>query len=112
MSNSTQISQHTEGPWTINVDGCGDTFISGHNGEYVADLGAQGDDPVRLKADAHLIAASPELLAALERLMPTNVCLTNPNVPDRTLLPLEMNIMVGEMRSIAALITKAKGGAA
>lgn len=53
-----------------------------------------------------------ELLSALERLVPTNVCLTNRNIPDSTVVPLEMDVTMGELRALAALIASARGGAA
>lgn len=59
--------EHTRGPWRVCVDGCGDTFISGPEGQWIADLAASADEQEQLKADAHLIAASPELLEAAEK---------------------------------------------
>ena len=58
--------QHTPGPWTVCKDGTGDTFISGPNAECIADLGIHDEE--RCDEDAHLLAAAPDLLAALKHL--------------------------------------------
>lgn len=90
----------TPGPWgdpnkPVIVRGC--TFIA--HAHYDTDEG---------KANTRLIAAAPDLLAALKRLMPTNVCTGNTNVPDSTVLP--MDVTMGELRQAAAAIAKATGG--
>lgn len=110
MTNTSQKAHHTEGPWKVNVDGCGDTFISGANDEYVADLGAQGDDPVRLKADAHLIATAPDLLAILERILPPALCGESWNLPHGE--KVSFLVSFGDLAEARAAIAKAKGGAA
>jgi hypothetical protein len=58
-------------------------------------------------ANARLIAAAPELLAALRLCIPTNVCLTNPNIRDDLIVPLD--VQMGDLRKIAAAIAKAQG---
>ena len=62
------MSKHTPGPWKhtymprLSV-------IHGPNGEHVADTGAWRDDEhPEMRANAHLIAAAPDLLEALELL--------------------------------------------
>lgn len=107
--------KHTPGPWVANDKHCGNnpwrvepaTKDWLNDGWTIADL--LGPDA---EANARLIAAAPELLAALVQLMPTNLCLTNRNIPDRTVVPLEMNVTMGELRALSALIAKATGGAA
>jgi hypothetical protein len=61
--------------------------------------------------DARIEASSTieDLLAALGDVLPRNLCLTNRNIPDSTIVPLETTM--GELRQIAASIAKAKGGA-
>lgn len=59
-------------------------------------------------ATAHLFAASPDLLAVAKDMLPRNLCLTNQNISDGTVVPLEATM--GELRRIAAAIAKAKGG--
>ncbi len=63
------MSKHTPGPWKhtymprLSV-------IHGPNGEHVADTGAWRDDEhPEMRANAHLIAAAPDLLEALEVLI-------------------------------------------
>lgn len=63
---------HTPGPW-IAIDGAGgfNLYVNAADGRRVADLegdGPEGDPTARaaLLADAFLLAAAPDLLAALE----------------------------------------------
>jgi len=66
-------------------------------------------DEHEAEANADLIAAAPELLEALEELIPANLCATNLALPDDTVLPVDMTL--GEIRRALAAIAKAKGGA-
>lgn len=54
-----------------------------------------------------LDAAAPELLAVAQDMLPRNLCLTNSNIPDSTVVPLE--VTMGELRKIAAVVAKATG---
>jgi len=56
-------TQHTPGPWAIEPDALGEYSIVTDNGGTIADI--YGRNP----ANARLIAAAPDLLAALERLV-------------------------------------------
>lgn len=51
--------------------------------------------------------AVEELVEVLAGMLPTNVCLTNTNVPDHWAVPLETTM--GELRKIAALVAKHHG---
>ena len=62
------MSAHTPGPWSLNVDGCGDVFVSGSNSGYVVTIGAVDEDEYG-RADANLIAAAPDLYEALADLV-------------------------------------------
>jgi|GEM_PF-1570373 len=100
------VSRHTEGPWRVNVDGCGDTFISGPNGEYLADLGASSDEQEQLRADAHLLAASPCLLAEAE----TDLQAWE-NVLELGLMPEQhRDTVLARIGRLPTVIVKAKGG--
>lgn len=66
--------QHTPGPWVIEGYGRDDTpNLVIHRGEtenricFMATPGSHGD-PAMIKADARLIIAAPDLLAAAQRL--------------------------------------------
>jgi len=73
------MAEHTPGPWEYwdSYDGKGESPVEPcrHCGRtdtaHFTIPGGHGDGecPVYLKADARLIAAAPELLAALERLL-------------------------------------------
>lgn len=72
--------KHTEGPWFVvdnppNNNGSTDTSIYGGRGVYVADVyygyvGSEGISKVEAIANAHLIAAAPDLLEALQYALP------------------------------------------
>lgn len=58
---------HTPGPWRLHeVD---DTRVMGADGSWVADMGGDYDDALdwpRMEANARLIAAAPDMLAAMK----------------------------------------------
>ena len=60
--------KHTPGPWTVERYVDGDSLVIHSNDEnrvcFMATPGSWGD-PAKIEADARLIAAAPELLAAL-----------------------------------------------
>ena len=107
---------HTPGPWAI-FDLHDETRINvrGPHEEFVADCGDgfysdETDDWVMAEEslpNARLIAAAPELLDALKRCLPENVCLTNRNIRDH--VTVSVDVTMGELRQIAAVIAKATG---
>jgi len=62
----TYTTQHTPGPWEASQ--YSQWAISSDNGHIAKVYGADGthQTPEQARANAHLIAAAPELLAALE----------------------------------------------
>jgi len=56
-----------------------------------------------------MIAAAPNMLAAIERFMPKGIAIGNRNVPDDLVVP--MDVTMGELRAFEAAIAKAKGRA-
>lgn len=78
--------------------GCGDRACSQYR------LSTQGSVGFSL-ADATLYAAAPDLLAVAREMLPPNLCLTNINIPDNTVVPIDVHM--GELRRIAAAIAKA-----
>ena len=68
------MGTHTPGPWTVEEYGDEDApaLVIHKNTEtrvcFMATPGSHGD-PAKIEADAHLIAAAPELLAALKQLV-------------------------------------------
>ena len=67
------MSKHTPGPWTITTGAEGNTLVtSPHDKDGIDDdvclvYGGNDKDPETMGANARLIAAAPELLAALKR---------------------------------------------
>lgn len=60
-----QNVDHTPGPWVVSGDG---RYIrAAHGGDYVCDIKLADDDP-EVVANAHLIAAAPDLLGALSEI--------------------------------------------
>ena len=55
----------------------------------------------------HAAEIVDELCEALADTLPRNVCLTNKNVRDDTVVPLDYTM--GELRRISALLAKARG---
>lgn len=71
------MSKHTPGPWTADVEsGTGDYVVwgpgpPGSKTAFVANIGTSPGEPIAFdvaKANARLIAAAPEMLAALKEL--------------------------------------------
>ena len=57
-------TQHTPGPWTVDHDAVS------HNGAHIAfAIGHDGDDYATQCANARLVAAAPDLLAALQEIL-------------------------------------------
>lgn len=61
---------HTPGPWAAKFYAPGDCYIITYGGgdNWLADVWTDGE-PVKATADARLIAAAPDLLAALATLI-------------------------------------------
>ena len=68
------MSKHTPGPWKFEIAWAGFSAIRGRDGQLIFGVAAGSDDERRLEpeieANAHLIAAAPDLLEALEDLRP------------------------------------------
>jgi hypothetical protein len=72
------------------------------------DYDDMGEDEMAMaEATARAAALIPEIVMALRRMIPRNVCLTNRNIPDSQILP--MDVEVGELRAIAALLSEIDG---
>lgn len=107
------IAQHTPGPWLAEgADVFGDHNIvlpaSANDCRAVAAVVSNMREPSEVAANAFLVAGAPDLLAVAREMLPRNLCLTNPNVPDDTVVPLECTM--GDLRKVAAAIAKATGG--
>ena len=115
------MSAHTPGPWTISTlrttsgichqigpfpwrDGQQNHACIYVDGQFHSDRATEIQR--ELLANAHVIAAAPDLLSVARTMLPENLCLTNPNVRDETVVPLE--VTMGELRKIAAVVAKAK----
>lgn len=84
---------HTPGPWSINDQNPDDEEIEAPSGPVAIALGREAE------ANARLIAAAPDLLAALEE------CLLNSDIHGKYGPPAR------SLEKARAAIAKAKGGA-
>lgn len=103
----------TPGPWAVDPLGieCMGDISTADGSQCVAQAQQVVCDTRRQdtrRANARLIAAAPDLLAALlEILGPLNVCSDNQNVRDDECLPVDMTM--GELRKARAAIARALG---
>ena len=95
--NTQDKAQHTPGPWRLRHNGIhdGDRTVTS-NTRDIADLDGGCNDDTEIYANARLIAAAPELLAALTELLADRY-LADPINADR-------------MKNARAAVAKAKGG--
>ena len=63
-----RIEGHTLGPWVVCEDASGDTFVSGADYQYVADMAWRDEDLSCDGANAALTAAAPTLKNEVTRL--------------------------------------------
>lgn len=108
------VAAHTPGPWFYDgQNGCGAHVIHVREGEIAEAFGdTWSDDGQQAEANAHLIAAAPELLAALEYVASV-LNMTDPEHEDFADSGADtvQALCEGEAQ-IRAAIAKAKGGAA
>lgn len=97
--------QHTRGPWRADQF-TNQTFVISGSSTVVCEIGYRGDQ-VNTAANARLIAAAPDMLAAIKRLMPNNLGSLPATMPDSATLPLDVTF--GELRQAMAAIAKAEG---
>lgn len=112
MSTKEQAHTATPGPWTAKWSMYREgTFIvqaGMPSNRVLASFDGDGDGPDDQDlANARLIAAAPDLLAALRGLMPSNVGALPSTMPDGATLPLDVTF--GELRRAMAAIDKATG---
>jgi hypothetical protein len=86
-----------------------DGFVILTEGKVPGHLTRLDDKGVFSREHATLFVNAQELLDALIGMIPKNICVGNGNVPDDTLLP--MDVAMGEIRRAAAVIAKARGAA-
>lgn len=106
---------HTQGPWSAtnnsftheNGEVADFYSITGPNCSHVCYMTEVDEREGGLADDACLVAAAPDLLEALEELVPLNLGMIPANMPDDTVLPVDVTF--GEIRRARAAIAKAKG---
>lgn len=110
------MPKHTPGPWAYDGDRHAIVSTTAFNEPFDDDVepspisvistyGACGGEDVA--ADIALLSSAADLLAVAREMLPRNLCLTNANIPDSTVVPLD--VTMGELRKIAAAIAKATG---
>jgi len=105
-------SKHTPGPWEVfdDVEGCEFPGIDNAGesivlcGSIFDDGGIRGDTKEERLANARLIAAAPELLEAVERLLIGAAACAIPHPKEREVLQMAVDFAIQAKR-------KAKGGA-
>lgn len=122
LSGNDQQREHTPGPWCIgnggHAHGAEWEVRSADDADWYITGVPWGDDtfdpgiprPKQAYANARLISVAPEMLAMLKGMLPKNVCITNPRWADSEVVPIDVTL--GELRAVAALIAKATGGRA
>ena len=94
------MSGHTKGPWEASGS---DIYRAGHVGVIAARVAwCHSGEVVRERADAHLIAAAPDMLAALTELLAANECAEYPTRE-------EINRLLDAEDAARAAIKKARG---
>jgi hypothetical protein len=109
--------QHTPGPWTallhtgngVTVGRDDDWTITGADGQSVCWEGGPND---HADANARLIAAAPDLLAALSSILPSPLCGESWDLPDEEMV--QITVTLGELRAaraaLRAAVTSARQG--
>lgn len=87
------MSAHTKGPW--HTDG---QIVEVGNGWRIATM--HGDLPRNMEANAHIIAAAPEMLEALEEIQ---------RAMENMVDDADVVALFGEIKASRAAIAKAKG---
>jgi len=96
---------HTQGPWFIrkNFNGCGALDLFGEGGQTIIGNALL----INQEANARLIAAAPDMLAALENLL----ALTELHIAERSKTPEEEDTFLAchHITQTRAAIAKARG---
>ena len=80
---------------------CGGTFIAHVFGE------TREESTANAARIVHCVNTHDALVKALEGCIPSGVCLSNSNIPDDTIVPIDATM--GELRAVAAALALAKG---
>jgi len=109
------MAEHTPGPWQVSGTRHSGDLKIGRDTRLHA-VGPDGDALAmvffdmktgRGFADARLIAAAPDMHAAIKQFMPKGIEIGNGNVPDDLTIP--MDVTMGELRAFDAALAKAEG---
>lgn len=100
-------NEHTPGEWVLEENGaCWNLRSPDRVDHFLILVGMTHNNPGELDANARLVAAAPDLLAALERCMPALGLLIAEGVHERCAAPQEAPATVAQAE---AAIAKAKG---
>lgn len=98
---------HTPGPW-VSDEAEGEWAVGDADGRIVAYLHQDDIDLLsEREANAHLIAAAPDLLAAFSSILPPTLCGESWDLPDHDAVPI--TITFGKLKAARAAISRATG---
>lgn len=98
---------HTPGPWKQSM--VDETLVQSPGRDVAQALGDydRDDDWPEMEANARLISAAPDLLDALEAILPDKLCGESWNLPDNE--SVQIVITFGELRAARTAVAKARG---
>jgi hypothetical protein len=103
------MTKHTPGPWKCSEWTRNWTVYSDNTGDEIVEVQAvdDADENTKACADAHLIAAAPDLLAVLEELLPDLQCRCDVAFTSRG--KHQPNTLCRHKDGVKAAIAKARG---
>ena len=93
----------TPGPWEALFNGWNNTFVTTQNKEWIAEINLSRDNS---GANAHLIAAAPEMYEALKEVLAEA---SSPSFDDERLAYVEVQMSKRTLEDIRKAVAKAEG---
>lgn len=97
--------------WDVDTGGGNTPYYIGQKGQkpiaIVICVTRSGDRDPELDTNMRMFCEGPAMVQALRDIIPANVSLTNPNIRDRHIVP--MDVPMGSLRRIAAILARIDG---